>query len=125
MNTNFDKIIDRRNSDCLKYGVLQERWGRTDLLPLWVADMDFETPDFIINAIKNRLEHKVLGYTATNTAWCQSIIDWQKKHYNYEVAKEEITFIPGIVRGIALPYRHSPIQATRLWFSVLYIILSS
>lgn len=57
----FDEVIDRRSSDCLKYGVLQARWGRTDLLPLWVADMDFRTPDFIMNALRQRLEDEVVS----------------------------------------------------------------
>ncbi|MDO4461084.1 MAG: MalY/PatB family protein [Bacteroidia bacterium] len=98
---NFDEVIDRKNSDCLKYGVLEERWHRTDLLPLWVADMDFRTPDFVIKALRNRLDHEILGYTATHPQWRASIIDWLKKRHNYEVAHREITFIPGIVRGIA------------------------
>lgn len=98
---NFDEIIDRRNSDCLKYGVLQERWHRTDLLPLWVADMDFRTPPFIIDALRNRLSHEVLGYTATHPHWRPSIIRWLKQRHNYDVDSREITFIPGIVRGIA------------------------
>lgn len=101
MKCNFDEIIDRRNSDCLKYGVLQQRWGRTDLLPLWVADMDFKTPDFILNALRHRLEHEVLGYTTSDPRWRRSIAGWLKSHHDYEVKEEEITFIPGIVRGIA------------------------
>lgn len=101
MSYNFDEIIDRRNSDCLKYGVLQQRWGRTDLLPLWVADMDFKTPDFILNALRHRLEHEVLGYTASDPRWRGSIADWLRSHHGYEVKEHELTFIPGIVRGIA------------------------
>lgn len=97
----FNEIIDRRSSDCLKYGVLQERWGRTDLLPLWVADMDFRTPDFIVNAIRHRLDHEVLGYTASHPLWRKSIVEWLKARHEYTVTAEELTFIPGIVRGIA------------------------
>lgn len=97
----FNTIINRRDSDCLKYGVLQSRWGRTDLLPLWVADMDFATPDFIVNALRHRLEHPILGYTATHPLWRSSIINWLEKHHGYVVGENEITFIPGIVRGIA------------------------
>ncbi len=98
---NFDEIIDRKNSDCLKYGVLQDRWGRTDLLPLWVADMDFRTPDFIIAALRKRLEHEVLGYPVSDCRWKPAIIAWLKQQHQWEVAASEITFIPGIVRGIA------------------------
>ena len=59
---NFDKVIDRHGTGALKLDVLKERYGRDDLIPLWVADMDFETPDFILDAIKKRLEHPILGY---------------------------------------------------------------
>ena len=61
----FDKIIDRTGSGDLKHEVLQERYGRSDLLPLWVADMDFETPRFITDALRQRLEHSLFGW------WCQ------------------------------------------------------
>lgn len=98
---NFDEILDRRNSDCLKYGVLQARWGRTDLLPLWVADMDFRTPDFVMEALRHRLEHEVLGYTASDPRWRPTIVKWLQEEQGWKVEEEELTFIPGIVRGIA------------------------
>ncbi|MCQ2203348.1 MAG: aminotransferase class I/II-fold pyridoxal phosphate-dependent enzyme, partial [Bacteroidales bacterium] len=98
---NFDEIIDRRNSDCLKYGVLQDRWHRTDLLPLWVADMDFRTPDFILTDLRSRLNHEILGYTASHPLWRSSIVEWLSAQHQYVVKPDEITFIPGIVRGIA------------------------
>ena len=59
----FDKVIDRRNTNCVKYDGMKELFGREDLIPLWVADMDFETPDFVIEALRQRLQHPVLGYT--------------------------------------------------------------
>ena len=98
---NFDEIIDRRNSDCLKYGVLQARWGRTDLLPLWVADMDFRTPDFVMNALRQRLEHEVLGYTAADPRWRPAIVKWLQEQQGWTIDPAHLTFIPGIVRGIA------------------------
>lgn len=101
MKYNFDEIIERRNTDCLKYGVLKERWGRDDLLPLWVADMDFRTPPFIINALRERLEHEILGYTTAHPLWKPAIINWLKKRHQWDVSPDELTFVPGIVRGIA------------------------
>ena len=65
---NFDEVIDRRNTDALKLEALQPRWGRTDLIPLWVADMDFRTPPFIIKALRDRLENEILGYTVKPVA---------------------------------------------------------
>ena len=60
---NFDEVIDRRGTNCVKYDRLREDYGDADLIPLWVADMDFRTPDFIIEAIRKRCEHEILGYT--------------------------------------------------------------
>ena len=59
----FGKIVDRRGTGALKIDALQERYGNAGLLPLWVADMDFETPSFIIRALRQRLEHPLFGYT--------------------------------------------------------------
>lgn len=101
MTYNFDEIIDRSQSDCLKYGVLQARWGRTDLLPLWVADMDFRTPDFIMQALRRRLDHEVLGYTVADPRWRPTICNWLRERHRWEVEPNELIFIPGIVRGIA------------------------
>jgi cystathionine beta-lyase len=97
---NFDTVIDRRNSDALKYNVLAERYGDANLLPLWVADMDFATPDFILDALKQRLEHPVLGYATTPADYFPCIIDWIKSHHNWSVKQEWLSFIPGIVKGI-------------------------
>lgn len=97
---NFDTIIDRRNSDALKYNVLEERYGNADLLPLWVADMDFATPDFILSALKHRLEHPVLGYATIPNDYYPCIIDWVKEHHDWDVKQEWLSYIPGIVKGI-------------------------
>ena len=60
---NFDEIIDRRGTNCVKVDALIERYGNENLTPLWVADMDFRTPDFIVDALKERCNHEVFGYT--------------------------------------------------------------
>ena len=98
---NFDEIIDRRHTDCLKYRALKERWKREDLLPLWVADMDFRTPPFIVDALKKRLEHEIYGYTSIDVHWHDSIIQWLEARQHWKIEKEQLTFVPGIVRGIA------------------------
>lgn len=101
MNYNFDEIIDRRGTDSVKWDAVGERFGRNDLLPLWVADMDFRTPPFIIEALRKRMEHEVLGYTFTSEAWYTSIIAWLQKRYGWTIQREMLTFMPGIVRGLA------------------------
>ena len=99
---NFDKIVDRAGSHCLKYDALQEFYGRNDLIPMWVADMDFETPDFIIDAMKRRLEHPILGYTMAYDSYWQSIINWLMQRHSWQVEREWLCYIPGIVKGIGM-----------------------
>lgn len=99
---NFDKIIDRRGSGALKTDALQELYGRSDLIPLWVADMDFELPSFILDPLRKRLEHPVFGYTAEPADYWPSVIDWIKSHHGWDVKREWLTYIPGIVKGIGM-----------------------
>jgi cystathionine beta-lyase len=98
---NFDEIIDRRNTNCLKVDRLNERFGNANLIPLWVADMDFRTPAFIVDAIRKRCRHEVFGYTFAPDAYYQSIITWLHRKHRWEARKEWISYIPGIVKGIA------------------------
>lgn len=100
--TDFDKIIPRRGSGAFKYDALGDRFGNPDLTPLWVADMDFATPDFILDALRQRLNHPILGYTVEPADFRPAITDWQKSHHNWEVKPEWISYIPGIVKGIGL-----------------------
>ena len=102
MKYDFDKIIDRSGSGDLKHEALLPRWGRKDLLPLWVADMDFETPAFITDAIKASLEHSLFGYTVEPEDFLPSIMDWVRDHHQWDVKREWIRFIPGIVKGIGM-----------------------
>lgn len=99
---NFDEIIDRSGSGDLKHEALLPRWGRNDLLPLWVADMDFATPDFVVDALKERLNHPIFGYTVDSSDYRPAIIDWIRSHHNWDVKPEWLSFIPGIVKGIGL-----------------------
>ena len=103
----FDTLIDRRGSGALKTDALRERFpmyrnedGRDDLLPMWVADMDFATPDFILDAIRQRLEHPVIGYTIEPADYRPAIIDWVSSHHQWQIQPEWISYIPGVVKGI-------------------------
>ena len=102
MKYNFDELIDRRGTDALKLEALLPRWGREDLIPMWVADMDFRTPPFIVEVIKKRIECEILGYTEKPHAWYQSIIDWQQKRHQWAITKEMISFVPGVVPAIVM-----------------------
>ena len=98
----FDKITDRRGTGALKYDVLAERYGRDDLLPLWVADMDFETPDFIVEALRRRLDHPVFGYTTEPAEYWPTVARWVRERHGWDVKTEWMTYIPGIVKGIGM-----------------------
>ena len=101
MQYNFNEIIERRGTDCFKWDALKAMYGREDLTPLWVADMDFRSPDFVMEAIRQRCEHPVLGYTMPSEGYWQTVTAWLEKHYSIHTTKENLHFIPGIVAGIA------------------------
>ena len=102
MKYNFDQIIDRRGSGAIKCDGLEQWYGNSELLPMWVADMDFATPDFIIDAIKARLEHPIFGYTMEPERYRKAIINWIASHHNWQIESDWICYIPGIVKGIAM-----------------------
>lgn len=102
MNYDFDKIIDRRGTGALKTDALQERYGSGDLLPLWVADMDFETPPFITEALQRRMEHPIFGYTIEPYDYWQTVAQWIADHHDWQVKPEWLTYIPGVVKGIGM-----------------------
>ena len=96
----FDEVVDRWGSGCEKYDGIARYLGRTDLKPFWVADMDFKTPDFIVGALRRRLDHPVFGYPRTPKEYWPTVAAWVKKIHGWEVAPEEMAFVPGIVKGI-------------------------
>ena len=98
----FDKVIDRTGTNAVKLEALKRLYGRIDLLPLWVADMDFETPAFITEALRRRLEHSLFGYTEEPETYWPVVMDWIASHHDWKVEQEWLTYIPGIVKGIGL-----------------------
>jgi hypothetical protein len=102
MTYDFDKIVERRGTDCVKYDALEKVYGSSDMIPLWVADMDFETPDFIMDALRKRLEHPVLGYASEHPDYWPAVLDWQKNRNGWEIDPAHVAFIPGIVKGIGM-----------------------
>ena len=101
MNQSFDNIIIRKGTSCVKHDMMNRDFGTNDLLPMWVADMDLPTPSFIVDAIKERCNHHVFGYTYGGKQYFNAIVDWLDKRYNIAAQKHELHYIPGIVAGIA------------------------
>ena len=92
---NFDEIIDRHGTRCLNVDTLEETFGRPDLVSLWVADMDFRTPDFITGALRRRLDHPILGYPSTGADYFRIVSDWVYRLYGWRVCPEHFRYIPG------------------------------
>ncbi len=100
MKYNFDEIINRENTASVKYDLRVELFGKKDIIPMWVADMDFKTPDFIINAIKERTKHEVFGYSIRPKSYFTSIVNWLERKHQWTVHEDWISFGPGIVPAI-------------------------
>ena len=100
MSWNFDEPAWREGTDCIKYDLREEIFGIKDVIPMWVADMDFKCPDFIVESLQNRLNHEIYGYSLRPRDYYLSIIDWFKKRHNLLIEKEWITFCPGIVPAL-------------------------
>lgn len=100
MNYNFDEIIPRHNTACYKYDKLKELFGSEELLPLWVADMDFRTPDFVVDAIRKRAAHEIYGYFFRPTSYEEAIIGWFKRRHGWEIKREWLAFSPGVVPAL-------------------------
>ena len=101
MKYDFDEIVPREHTDCFKFDNVKEIFGTEDVIPMWIADMDFKTPPFIVETIRKRLEHEVLGYTFTNSSWKPAIQNWVSRRYGWDVSPGEIGFVGGIVPAIS------------------------
>lgn len=101
-NLNFDKIIDRRNTRCLKYDFAVERNMPADVLPLWVADMDFETSSYIEDAIIERAKHAIYGYSEVKTPYFDILKKWMQKHHDWDIQRKWLIKTPGVVFALAM-----------------------
>ena len=99
MKYDFDKTINRAGTNCVKYDLRQQVFGNPDVLPMWVADMDFETPDFVRKAVIERAEHPVYGYHFKDEPYFQSIKGWLKRRHQWDTELEWMSFTPGVVCG--------------------------
>lgn len=101
-NLDFDKIVDRRNTRCLKYDFAVERHMPADVLPLWVADMDFETSSYIEAALIERAKHAIYGYSEVKTPYFDILKKWMQKHHNWDIQRKWLIKTPGVVFALAM-----------------------
>lgn len=94
---NFNKDIDRKGTGSVKYEEMDLKFGKKDLMPFWVADMDIEAPDFIVSSIIERAEHRIFGYTKRMPEYYDAIIDWLDTRHQLKVEREHIEYAPGVV----------------------------
>ena len=99
---NFDTIIDRQGTNTVAIDGQKATFGRDGLMPLWVADMDFETPSFIVEALQQRLNHHLYGYTIVPDAYWQAVQQWLFDRHGWQVERQWLCYIPGIVKGIGM-----------------------
>jgi cystathionine beta-lyase len=100
MHFNFDQIIERKGSSCIKYDGMGKFLGADDALPMWVADMDFLTPNYITDAIITRAEHGIFGYPMREESYFTSLMAWLNRRHQWEVMRDWITFCPGVVPAV-------------------------
>ena len=99
---NFDKVIDRRNTACLKYDFAVQRGRPADVLPFWVADMDFPIAREIQAALIDRSTHGIFGYSESDDAYFKAVHDWYAKHFAWETQSDWLTKTPGVVFALAM-----------------------
>lgn len=100
MQYDFDAVINRHNTNSVKWDIAEEVFGEKDILPMWIADMDFRAPEPVINALKKVAEHGVFGYSITPESYYEALIQWMKRRRNWDIQKEWIVFAPGVVPAI-------------------------
>ncbi len=99
---NFDEIINRKGTNSIKWDHLESRFGRDDLLPLWVADMDFKCPPAVIEAMKKVADHGIYGYVAPREDYFKAVTGWMKRRFDWNIEVDWIMFMAGIVPAIGL-----------------------
>lgn len=102
MPSEFDRLLDRTNTDCEKWDSLIELFGRDDVTPLWVADMDFASPRAVVSALVERAQHPTYGYTFASRSLREAAAGWVERRYGWEISADWIVTSPGVVPGLAI-----------------------
>lgn len=105
MAFNFDEIIDRTNTNSMKYDFTRERGKPDGILPLWVADMDFRTPPIVVEALKKSSEHGIFGYTDVKQAYPDAVKNWFSSRFSWDIEPEWLVKVPGVIYAVATAIR--------------------
>lgn len=98
----FDRVIDRKGTDCLKYDFAKRRGMPEDVLPLWVADMDFKTSSYVEDAVIERTKHGIFGYSEVQEPYFNAAAGWMKRHHEWDVKESWLIKTPGVVFALAM-----------------------
>lgn len=101
MHYDFDQYIDRTHTSSVKWDMLESRFGVQDVIPMWIADMDFKSPQPVIDALKQRAEHGIYGYTLRPDSYAQAIIDWYTRRHHFTLEPKWLCHSPGVVAGLS------------------------
>ncbi|WP_315169439.1 MalY/PatB family protein [Metaclostridioides mangenotii] len=102
MKYNFDDVVDRSDNFAAKWSEMNKKYGTNELLPMWVADMDFKAAPCIVDAIRNRLDQEIYGYTTRPDSYNESIVNWVSKRYGWDIKADWLIFSPGVMPTISL-----------------------
>lgn len=105
MDRDFNQIIDRHNTNSLKYDFALQRGKSADILPMWVADMDFQAPTAVCSRLEEMSRFGIFGYSDNQTSYFDAVLNWYQKHFNWNAKKEWILRTPGVVFAIAAAIR--------------------
>ena len=105
MKYDFDQICNRKNTDCVKWDTVQSIFGQEDVIPMWIADMDFPAPQPIIEAIKERAEHPCYGYTKPGIGVIEAVVERIQRKFNWKIRPEWILFTPGLIPALHFAVR--------------------
>lgn len=105
MSSRFDEVIDRKGTHSQKYDMKEAMGKPADILPLWVADMDFQTPETVREALAKAAAHGIFGYSDADAAYDEAVCQWMSRHFGWDIRKEWLMETPGVVFAIALAIR--------------------
>ncbi len=104
-NLDFDTVIERRNTKCLKYDFAEARGMPGDVLPMWVADMDFKTSSYVEDAVAEWARHGIFGYSEVQAHYFETVREWMKGHHGWEPQERWLVKTPGVVFALAMAVR--------------------
>ena len=104
-NLDFDTVIERRNTKCLKYDFAEARGMPGDVLPMWVADMDFKTSSYVEDAVAEWARHGIFGYSEVQAHYFETVREWMKGHHGWEPQERWLVKTPGVVFVLAMAVR--------------------